>query len=50
MHRETPGVHVDVEKTIRDSENAAVCQPRREASEDASPADNLTWDLQLSKA
>ena len=49
MHTETPGVHVDIEKTIRDSENVAICKPRREASEDTSPANTLILDLQLSK-
>ena len=32
MHTETPGVHVDIEKTVGDSENVAICKPRREAS------------------
>ena len=43
MHTETPGVHVDIEKTVRDSENVAVCKPRREASEDTSLPTPWSW-------
>ena len=49
MHTETPGVYVDIEKTVGDSENVAVCKPRREASEDTSLPTPWSWTSSFPK-